>query len=113
MDKMGIDELIRSDSLRRKNLCVTISRETHDNYRALIDYLRTDQVKRLKGILVYCRSRKITNDAYNYLNNSGFRAAVFHAGLDQKQKNQLLQNFRSGAIKVVVATIALGMGLDF
>jgi ATP-dependent DNA helicase Q4 len=38
---------------------------------------------------------------------------MFHSGLEQKQKTQLLQDFRTGKVKVVVATIALGMGLDF
>lgn len=83
---MNIQELIRSDSLRRKNLCVTISRETHDTYRALIDYLKIKQISKLKGILIYCRSKKIINEVFNYLKNSGFRSAVFHAGLEQREK---------------------------
>jgi ATP-dependent DNA helicase Q4 len=78
-----------------------------------VDYLNTDQVRKLKGILVYCRTRKISTDVFNFLTNSGFLAAMFHSGLEQKQKTQLLQDFRPGKVKVVVATIALGMGLDF
>jgi superfamily II DNA helicase RecQ len=50
---------------------------------------------------------------FNYLSSEGFQTAVFHGGLEEKEKTLLLQNFRTGVIKVVAATIALGMGLDF
>lgn len=111
--KMEIKELIKSTSLRPKNLCVTISRDCQDVYRSLVDYLNSEQVRKLKGVLVYCRTRKLSTEAFNFLTNSGFRVAMFHAGLEQKEKTQLLQDFRTCKIRVVVATIALGMGLDF
>lgn len=59
MTKMEIKELIKSNSLRPKNLCVTISRDSQDVYRSLVEYLNTDQVRKLQGILIYCRTRRL------------------------------------------------------
>jgi ATP-dependent DNA helicase RecQ len=46
------------------------------------------------------------------LNDKGYPALPFHAGLDPMVKKQSLARFRSGEPLVVVATIAFGMGID-
>jgi len=67
-----------------------------------------------KGILIYSRTRKIMNEVFNYVNNStSFNIAIYHSALSNKEKTETLSKFREGKIKVVIATIALGMGLDF
>jgi superfamily II DNA helicase RecQ len=54
------------------------------------------------------------NEVFNYVNNStSFNIAIYHSALSNKEKTETLSKFREGKIKVVIATIALGMGLDF
>ena len=79
---MKIKETIRSKSVINKNLFVTISREAlSSKYNAILQYLSHPQIKKCKGILVYCRTKKIMNDVFNYLRNSGMLCFMYHSGL--------------------------------
>jgi ATP-dependent DNA helicase RecQ len=62
--------------------------------------------------IVYCGSRAKTERMAARLNEKGFPALPFHAGLDPQVKKASLARFRSGEPLVVVATIAFGMGID-
>ncbi|HVY16381.1 MAG TPA: DNA helicase RecQ [Rhodopila sp.] len=62
--------------------------------------------------IVYCGSRAKTERVAARLNEKGFAAIAFHAGLDPEVKRHGLMRFRSGEPLVVVATIAFGMGID-
>ncbi len=62
--------------------------------------------------IVYCGSRAKTERVAARLNEKGFAAIAFHAGLDPEVKRAGLMRFRSGEALVVVATIAFGMGID-
>jgi ATP-dependent DNA helicase RecQ len=62
--------------------------------------------------IVYCGSRAKTERIAARLNDKGFAALAFHAGLDPAHKREALARFRSGEPLVVVATIAFGMGID-
>jgi ATP-dependent DNA helicase RecQ len=62
--------------------------------------------------IVYCGSRAKTERMAAKLNEKGFPALPFHAGLDPLHKRESLMRFRSGEPLVVVATIAFGMGID-
>jgi ATP-dependent DNA helicase RecQ len=62
--------------------------------------------------IVYCGSRARTERVAAKLQEKGFPAVPFHAGLDPQQKRESAARFRSGEPLVVVATIAFGMGID-
>ena len=62
--------------------------------------------------IVYCGSRAKTERMAAKLNEKGYAALPFHAGLDPELKRDSLARFRSGEPLVVVATIAFGMGID-
>ena len=38
---------------------------------------------------------------------------IYHSGLPQKEKVETMDQFRTGKMRIVIATVALGMGLDF
>ena len=62
--------------------------------------------------VVYFASRRGTEEAARYLNERGLPSAAFHAGLDAPEKRRVLEEFLSGAVPVVCATNAFGMGID-
>jgi len=62
--------------------------------------------------IVYCGSRKKTEQMAARMNEKGYPALPFHAGLDPMLKRDSLMRFRSGEPVVMVATIAFGMGID-
>lgn len=53
-------------------------------------------------------------EVFNYISNSvSVPVAMYHSALPSKQKTDTLEKFRRGEVRIVVATVALGMGLDF
>lgn len=41
------------------------------------------------------------------------KLSFYHSGLTQKEKVERMEKFRKGQIRIVISTVALGMGLDF
>lgn len=62
--------------------------------------------------IVYVRSRKRTGEIADFLNTGGISAAAYHAGLDYELKSRRQNDWQSGALRVMVATNAFGMGID-
>jgi ATP-dependent DNA helicase RecQ len=65
--------------------------------------------------MVFCPKKELIMDTYDYLTASlpSLRIEVFHASLTSSFKQVLVRDLSEGRIKVVVATSALGMGMDF
>jgi ATP-dependent DNA helicase RecQ len=62
--------------------------------------------------IIYCLSRKKTEDIAAFLRENGLRAEAYHAGLDSDERSRVQDAFRDDDIDVVTATIAFGMGID-
>jgi ATP-dependent DNA helicase RecQ len=62
--------------------------------------------------IVYCRTRKATEEYAAALEEAGRSTAVYHAGLGQKRRNEAQEAFMAGEVEVIVATSAFGMGID-
>lgn len=62
--------------------------------------------------IVYCLSRKKTEDMHEALSDMGFKSVCYHAGLSPEQREQAQKAFVNGEAQVVCATIAFGMGID-
>ncbi len=62
--------------------------------------------------IVYVRSRRRTAEIADYLNSAGIATAGYHAGLSQELKEERQNKWKSGEIRVMVATNAFGMGID-
>lgn len=62
--------------------------------------------------IVYCLSRKATEEMAAELEVRGYSVAVYHAGLSAAQRSEAQRRFIQGDVQVVCATIAFGMGID-
>ena len=62
--------------------------------------------------IVYCLSRKNTEDFTAALLKAGVSAATYHAGMTAGERDRSMQAFLSGKVQVCVATVAFGMGID-
>ncbi len=62
--------------------------------------------------IVYCLSRKRTEDVAKHLRRAGMNAYHYHAGLTHKERSEILARFTEEDSIIIVATIAFGMGID-
>ena len=64
------------------------------------------------GAIVYCATRRTTGEVAEFLCAKDVAADNFHAGLLPETKKTVQQRFMDGALRVIVATNAFGMGID-
>lgn len=62
--------------------------------------------------IVYCLSRKDTENCATFLSSKGFNALSYHAGMEKKDKVIVQDKFMTDDNIVICATIAFGMGID-
>ncbi|HEX6333051.1 MAG TPA: ATP-dependent DNA helicase RecQ [Flavisolibacter sp.] len=94
-------------SFSRKNLSYSVFRPESKQARL------TEILKKVPGCaIVYCRSRKRTQQVANLLSTQGIDAGFYHAGLGQEERNRRQQDWISNKTRVMVCTNAFGMGID-
>ncbi|MFY0653778.1 MAG: DNA helicase RecQ [Cyclobacteriaceae bacterium] len=62
--------------------------------------------------IIYCLSRKGTEQVAGKLKKEGIDADFYHAGMSAQERNDTQEKFIKDDLKVVCATIAFGMGID-
>jgi ATP-dependent DNA helicase RecQ len=62
--------------------------------------------------IIYCLSRRSTESVAESLNNLGFKAEAYHAGITADKRSKIQENFINDETPIIVATIAFGMGID-
>ena len=68
--------------------------------------------RRGQSAIVYCFSRKDTEELAARLTSHGHPAVAYHAGLDANTRRLTQERFIDGEVPIVAATIAFGMGID-
>ncbi len=80
-----------------------------DGRRQLLDFVRRHPGR--SGI-VYCLSRKKTEEVAAFLSQNGVPALSYHAGMAKEARDANQNSFMTESGIVMVATIAFGMGID-
>ncbi|MBW3572574.1 MAG: RecQ family ATP-dependent DNA helicase [Gemmatimonadetes bacterium] len=62
--------------------------------------------------IVYASTRKAVDELATLLNGMGTPAVGYHAGLPDRDRKRIQDEFMSGQVRVVIATNAFGMGID-
>ena len=62
--------------------------------------------------IIYCLSRKETEEWSTFLSDEGVKCTHYHAGLSSQERSQVQEDFITDEVPIVVATIAFGMGID-
>jgi ATP-dependent DNA helicase RecQ len=82
----------------------------------LVDKLQQtlDVIARHAGeaMIIYCLSRKDTENMTAMLLEHKIRAAAYHAGLSAEERHRTQEAFAEERLDIVVATVAFGMGID-
>ncbi len=102
------DYTVFENSFNRPNIGYFIKPKR--NYlEELTDYLLKH--KEDSGI-IYCLSRNSTDLLAEKLQEKGFAAEAYHAGLEKNVREKRQEKFLRDEIKIIVATIAFGMGIN-
>ncbi|ESZ03265.1 MULTISPECIES: DNA helicase RecQ [unclassified Mesorhizobium] len=80
-----------------------------DSKRQLLNFIERHQGR--SGI-VYCLSRKKTEEMAAFLEKNGVTALAYHAGMSKEARDANQNAFMTLSGVVMVATIAFGMGID-
>jgi ATP-dependent DNA helicase RecQ len=101
--------LVRTGVLR-ENLFLEVRRlaDEAEKRRTLLAFARA---ARGSGI-VYAGSREKCEQLAAQLRRNGVQAAHYHAGMDSEERSSTQQRFMAGRIRVLVATVAFGMGVN-
>lgn len=62
--------------------------------------------------IIYCLSRKTTEDVAEQLRNLGYNAKHYHAGCTPDYRTKTQEEFIRDDVPIIVATVAFGMGID-
>jgi ATP-dependent DNA helicase RecQ len=65
-----------------------------------------------QAVIIYCISRRDTEDLAGFLQGREVRAAHYHAGMEAEARRATQEAFSREELDVVVATVAFGMGID-
>jgi superfamily II DNA/RNA helicase len=77
--------------------------------KMLSDILRQEPVDR---VLVFTRTKHGADKVVRGLNKDGFTAEAIHGNKSQNQRQRVLDNFRSGRVRTLVATDIAARGID-
>ena len=109
LEKLDLkDPAVFISSFNRENIKYTVAPK-RNSFNQLLAFL--DKRKDQSGI-IYCLSRKSTESLAANLKDEGFSAEAYHAGLDNAIKAQNQEAFLRDEVKIMVATIAFGMGIN-
>ncbi|XP_075979004.1 recQ4 helicase [Anticarsia gemmatalis] len=125
----GVQGVIRNPALP-DNLFLSVSKEK-DKDRALVSYLFSEEIVLFNSIIVYCIRRdeceRIAAILRSCLQETGkvnmesksnkrkrmsYIAEAYHAGMSASQRKKIQKHFMDGTLRIIVATVAFGMGIN-
>ena len=62
--------------------------------------------------IIYCLSRKSTEDLAAKLKAKGFQTSFYHAGMSSEERSGAQEAFINDEVPIICATVAFGMGID-
>ncbi|KAI6838131.1 ATP-dependent DNA helicase [Hortaea werneckii] len=106
---VSTDGLFRTPTFR-PNLKLMAESFTHEDYKyaALVNFLRSHK----GATIVYNTTQKDSEKLARCLRDAGFDAEHFHASVERQKKIDTQESFMASDSKIIVATIAFGMGID-
>lgn len=95
-------------SFDRTNLFIDINPKDKPK-RQIVEYLKN---RREESGIIYCNSRKATEDIANHLADYGYSIRPYHAGLSDDDRHETQELFIRDEVQIIAATVAFGMGIN-
>lgn len=103
------DPAIFISSFNRPNIRYSVEQKRGDTFTRLLDFL---EKRRDASGIIYCLSRRSTEELAEDLRLHGYPALPYHAGMEREQRTRHQEMFLRDEVRIMVATIAFGMGID-
>ncbi|KAI9000207.1 P-loop containing nucleoside triphosphate hydrolase protein [Gaertneriomyces semiglobifer] len=107
---MGSSCEVFIQSFNRGNLYYEVRKKEKTVTEDIVSWIET-RYPGQPGI-IYCLSRRNCEDLTDKLKKLGLPVAFYHAGLEKEDRMRVQQQWASGAVNIIIATIAFGMGID-
>jgi ATP-dependent DNA helicase RecQ len=98
-------------SFDRPNISLSVRKAVSGKAR-VDEIVRFIRAHKEEAGIIYCLSRKSTEELSEKLKAQGVSAECYHAGLDNDTRNTVQDNFINDRTRIICATIAFGMGID-
>lgn len=95
-------------SFNRENLMIEVLPKTDPGAQTLAFLQRFPE----QSGIIYCFSRKQVDDLTVFLTAKGFSVCAYHAGLSDQERETNQEDFIRDDVRIIVATIAFGMGIN-
>ncbi len=112
IEQLGLkDSELFISSFDRENISIDVRGNVakKDKLKQIVAFINA---KPNESGIIYCLSRKNTEDISAYLNAHGIDSKCYHAGMDSASRAKVQTDFINDTSKIIVATIAFGMGID-
>jgi len=98
-------------SFDRKNLSIAVRGQVQKK-KKLQEIITFIARRKNDSGIIYCLSRKNTEEVASHLKAEGYSVAFYHAGMRHEERESTQTDFINDDTKIIVATIAFGMGID-
>lgn len=98
-------------SFDRKNLSIEVRGQVpkKKKLQEIVNFIKR---RKDESGIIYCLSRKNTEEVASYLKQDGHSIAFYHAGMNHEEREKTQTDFINDDTKIIVGTIAFGMGID-
>ncbi len=109
-NQIGGNIYVQRGNLARESIHIQVIKL--DTRAERMAWIKNNIVKIEGTGIIYCLTINDCNLLNSYLKNSGINSSVYHSRRDAQERRLVENQFMNNEIKVVVATTALGMGID-
>ncbi len=113
-DRLGIELEVVNGGVERANLTFEVMPTSESEKFAHIHQVLESHLPphAAGGTIIYCATRRQSEEVAEFLQLKGVAAEHFHAGLPPETKKDVQQRFIDGELRAIAATNAFGMGID-
>jgi ATP-dependent DNA helicase Q4 len=90
-------------------LNVSVVLEKHDKLESI---LKLPQLSSSGSVIVYVMFQRQADELASYLVHKGWSAAAYHAGKTPNERKRVQTLFLTNKVRILIATVAFGMGID-
>lgn len=83
--------------------------DSRDKFKKLTEVLSQNEAEK---VIIFTQTKIEADELAERLNEEGFNASAIHGDFSQKKRETVLHNFRTGKLKILVATDVAARGLD-